>query len=58
MAAHLTTGNASEAIGQYDSYRKILAAELSLEPVSQMFELVRSIVRSPTRGSAAEQSAP
>jgi DNA-binding SARP family transcriptional activator len=57
MAAHLTTGNASEALQQYDSYRKFLAAELSLEPSPQMAALVRSIVwqSSSTRRSASDR---
>jgi SARP family transcriptional regulator, regulator of embCAB operon len=51
MTAHLANGNVSEALEQFDTYRRILAAELAVEPSPQMVALVRSIGRAPADGA-------
>ena len=54
MTAHLTDGNVSEALEQFDNYRRFLAAELSVDPSPQMLALVRSIGRA--RGDASPRN--
>ncbi len=47
IAAHLREGNVSEAVRQYDRYRKLLGASLGLEP---SFEVtLQSVTKRPDR---------
>jgi len=41
ISIHLTEGNASEALRQYDWYRQLLRSELGLDPSPQVTDLVR-----------------
>jgi hypothetical protein len=45
MTAHLTAGNVSEALEQFGTYRRILDAELSVDPSPQMFALDSQLLR-------------
>jgi DNA-binding SARP family transcriptional activator len=45
ITAHLAEGNQSEALKQYESFRKLLAAELGLDPSPQLTQLIRGITR-------------
>ncbi|UQX88100.1 hypothetical protein M6D93_17665 [Jatrophihabitans telluris] len=43
ISIYLTEGNASEALRQYDWYRRLLRSELGLDPSPQVTELVRDM---------------
>lgn len=45
IQAHLAEGNLSEALRQYDVYRKLLQAELGLRPSTRLHELVLPLLR-------------
>jgi len=45
IAAHLAEGNASEALRQYEHFRRLLAEGLSLAPSPRMEALVAGLTR-------------
>ncbi len=49
VRVHLDEGNASEALRQYDGYRRLLWEELAVAPSPRFAELVRSLVASRSR---------
>jgi hypothetical protein len=51
MTAHLNRRQRLGGLEQFDTYRRILDAELSVDPSPQMFALVRSIGRAPRAGN-------
>jgi DNA-binding SARP family transcriptional activator len=53
MQVHLSEGNTSEALRQYDSYRRILHAELGLPPSPAMRALVDDVLDQPADRHAA-----
>jgi DNA-binding SARP family transcriptional activator len=47
---HLAEGNQSEALREFDGYRRLLQTELGLRPTPQLGELVAGLLGSVTRG--------
>ena len=41
---HLAEGNQTEAIREYERYRRLLQAELGLEPSAQLRELIDRLI--------------
>jgi DNA-binding SARP family transcriptional activator len=47
IAAHLMEGNASEAVRQFELYRRLLRRELSVEPSPEMMKLIAGLTAGP-----------
>jgi len=52
VRVHLAEGNTAEALRQYRLFRRMLRAQLGLEPSAQIEQLLRPIARSPAGGLA------